>query len=53
MEQIQQAELELASPASSSKQVKKSSKLSMLSQIIEVWMENRRKKGNTWMGPLP
>jgi hypothetical protein len=53
MEQIQQAEEELTSPASSSKQVNKSSKLSMSSQIIDVWMENWRKKRNPWTGPLP
>jgi hypothetical protein len=53
MKQIQQAEEELTSPASSSKQVNKSSKLSMSSQKIDVWMENRRKKGNPCTRPLP
>jgi hypothetical protein len=51
--QIQQAEEELTSPTSSSKQVNKSSKLSMSRQIIDVWTENRRKKGNPCTGPLP
>jgi hypothetical protein len=48
--QLRQAEEELASLTS--RQVKNSYKLSLSSQIIDIWMENQRKKGNPWTGPL-
>jgi hypothetical protein len=51
VDQIRQAEEELVSQSLSSRQVKNSSKLSLSSWIIDVWLENLRKKGNPWSGP--
>jgi hypothetical protein len=51
--QLRQAEEELASPTPPSRKVKNSSKPLLSSQIIDVWMENQRKKENPWKGPLP
>jgi hypothetical protein len=51
IEQLQQAKEKLASLMTPSTKVK--SKASLSSRIIDVWMENRRKKGAPWKGSLP
>jgi hypothetical protein len=53
IDQIRRAEEDLASPTTSPAQVKKRSKFSLSNQIVEVWMENRRKRVDPWKGPLP
>jgi nitrogen regulatory protein PII-like uncharacterized protein len=53
IEQLQQAAEELASSKSSSKQVKSSSQLSLSNQIVDVWLENQKMKGNPWPLPKP
>jgi hypothetical protein len=51
IEQLWQAEEELASPSTPATKIK--SKTSLSNKIVEVWVENRRKKGAPWKGPLP
>jgi hypothetical protein len=53
IDQIRLAEEDLTSPTTSSLKVRNSSKLSLSSQIVDVWMENRRKKVQPWKDPLP
>jgi hypothetical protein len=51
IEQLRQAEDELASSTPPSIKVKP--KISLSSKIVEVWMDNRRKNCAPWKGSLP